>query len=208
MSQTMDISNKPSPHSAANKLKRVVWNLVQATIFRWVPRPMHRVRARILRLFGARVSLKARVYPRAKIWGPWNRGLPDCAPVAYFVHCYCVDTCEIGEHTTVSQYSYLCGATHDHEHARFPLVPAPIRIGKSCWIAADVFVGPGVTIGDGTVVGARSSVFGDLPAWKVCVGTPARPVGDRKIGDETAEGAESAEGKQELTTEDTEVHRG
>lgn len=202
MSQTIDISNKPSPHSAANKLKRVVWNLVQATVFRWVPRPMHRVRARILRLFGARVSLKARVCPRAKVWAPWNLVMHDFATLADDVDCYCVDTIEIGEHTTVSQYSYLCGATHDHEQARFPLVPKPIRIGKSCWIAADVFVGPGVTIGDGTVVGARSSVFGDLPAWKVCVGTPARAVSDRKIRDGTAEG------RLELTTEGTEVHRG
>jgi putative colanic acid biosynthesis acetyltransferase WcaF len=81
----------------------------------------------------------------------------------------------------VSQYAYLCGATHDHTHPRFPLTPMPIDVGSQCWIAADVFVAPGVTIGDGTVVGARSSVFSDLPPWKVCVGSPARPVSDRVI---------------------------
>jgi putative colanic acid biosynthesis acetyltransferase WcaF len=51
------------------------------------------------------------------------------------------------------------------------------------WIAADVFVGPGVRVGAGSVVGARSAVFGDLPAWKVCVGTPAHPVRDRVLND-------------------------
>jgi putative colanic acid biosynthesis acetyltransferase WcaF len=48
------------------------------------------------------------------------------------------------------------------------------------WLAADVFVGPGVTVGTGAVVGARSNVFTDLPPWKVCVGSPAKPVKDRE----------------------------
>lgn len=123
----------------------------------------------------------ARVYPRAKIWAPWNLTMDECATLSDDVDCYCVAGVHIGAHTTVSQYSYLCGATHDHTHPRFPLVPAPIVIGKSCWLAADVFVTPGVTIGDGTVVGARSSVFTDLPEWKVCVGSPARPIKDRVL---------------------------
>ena len=70
--------------------------------------------------------------------------------------------------------AYLCGATHDHEDVEFPLVPKPITLGKRVWIAADAFVAPGVTIGDGTVVGARSSVFKDLPPWQICMGTPAK----------------------------------
>ena len=40
-------------------------------------------------------------------------------------------------------------------------------------LANDVFVGPGTTIGRGTVVGARSNVFRSLPAMMVCYGTPA-----------------------------------
>ena len=47
---------------------------------------------------------------------------------------------------------------------------------------ADVNVAPSVPIGEGTLVGARSSVFGDLPAWQVCVGTPAKPVKARVLG--------------------------
>jgi putative colanic acid biosynthesis acetyltransferase WcaF len=81
----------------------------------------------------------------------------------------------------VSQSSYLCGGTHDFERPNLPLITAPIVIEDQVWIAADVFVGPGVTIGQGAVVGARSSVFGDLPPWKVCVGSPAKPIKDRVI---------------------------
>lgn len=105
----------------------------------------------------------------------------ECSTISDDVDCYAVDLIVIGDHTTVSQYSYLCGATHDHTHPRFPLVPKPIRIGSQCWIAADVFVAPGVEIGDGTVVGARSSVFANLPAWKICVGSPAKPIKDRVV---------------------------
>nr|WP_276611693.1 hypothetical protein [Thiorhodococcus mannitoliphagus] len=50
---------------------------------------------------------------------------------------------------------------------------APITVGADAWITADVFVGPGVTIGDGVVVTARSSVFDDLPSWTVVRGNPA-----------------------------------
>jgi len=177
----VDISNKPSPHSRKNMLGRALWGITQATIFRMIPRPMHSLRARILRLFGARVSLRARVCPRARIWAPWNLTMDDYATLADDVDCYCVAPVRIGAHTTVSQYTYLCGATHDFEDRTFPLRPAPITIGHHCWIAAGCFIGPGVTIGDGTVVGARSSVFRDLPEWKVCMGTPAKPVRDRVI---------------------------
>ncbi len=98
------------------------------------------------------------------------------------VDIYCAAPITIGAYSTVSQYSYLCAATHDFEDIRHPVVAKPIVIGTRCWIAADVFVGPGVTIDNGTVVGARSAVFKDLPAWVVATGTPAKPVRDRAIG--------------------------
>jgi len=194
-----DISHAPSPHGWKNKAGRVLWGVVQGTIFRYSPRPLHRWRAMLLRAFGGRVSSRARVYPWAKVWAPWNLEMEEYATLADGVDCYCVDRIRIGAHTTVSQYSYLCGAGHDHTREDMPLTPAPIVIGRHCWIAADVFVGPGVTIGDGTVVGARSSVFRDLPAWKVCVGSPARPTGDRVV--RSKEGAEeAAEAELETTT--------
>ena len=54
-----------------------------------------------------------------------------------------------------------------------------ITIEDECWLATDTYVAPGIKIGSGTVVGARSSVFSDLPANKVCVGTPAKIIKDR-----------------------------
>lgn len=173
----------PSPHTLKNKLLRVLWGIVQATLFRASPRPCHRWRIMLLKLFGADVTMKSRVYPKAKIWAPWNLSMSHYATIADDVDCYCVERISIGAHSTISQYSYLCGATHDFELVKRPLIPMPIHIGEDVWLAADVFVGPGTTIHDHTVVGARSSVFEDLPAWKVCVGTPAKPIRDRVMKD-------------------------
>jgi putative colanic acid biosynthesis acetyltransferase WcaF len=167
-----------SPHSFRHRAGRALWGLVQGTLFRWSPRPLFAWRRFLLSLFGARLHRHARIYPRARIWAPWNLEMDAWATLADDVDCYSVERTIIGRRATVSQYAYLCGATHDFEQAHRPLVPMPITIGPRAWIAADVFVGPGVTIGEGTVVGARSSVFKDLPPWTVCVGSPAKPIRD------------------------------
>ena len=109
--------------------------------------------------------------------------MDERATIADDVDVYCVDRITIGARSVVSQYSYLCGATHDFEQRTRPLLPMPITIGADVWLAADVFVAPGVTIPDGVVVGARSSVFTDLEPWKVCTGSPANPVRDRVLRD-------------------------
>lgn len=175
------VPEQASPHGSGNRLARAAWGVVYALFFRFSPRPLHRWRTFLLRLFGARLHPTARVYPRARIWAPWRLTMGAHACIGDDVDCYNVGGVSIGDSSTVSQYSYLCGATHDFERPDHPLVPKPITIGKNVWVAADVFVGPGVTIGDGTVVGARSSVFSDLPAWMVCVGTPAKPVKERRV---------------------------
>jgi putative colanic acid biosynthesis acetyltransferase WcaF len=166
----------------ANKLARVLWGIVYLLAFRWTPRPLHAWRNLILRMFGADLHPTARVYPTARIWHPGRLKMGAHACIANDVDVYNVGGVELGAHALVSQYSYLCGATHDHEDVDFPLLPKPIVIHARAWVAADVYVAPGVTIGEGTVVGARSSVFADLPAWQVCVGTPAKPVKARVLG--------------------------
>lgn len=106
----------------------------------------------------------------------------DNSCLSHAVDCYCVAKVTIGANATVSQYSYLCTASHDYTDRTMPLVVAPILIGEKAWITADVFVGPGVTIGDGAVVTARSSVFSDIEPWVVARGNPAVAFKPRIIG--------------------------
>jgi putative colanic acid biosynthesis acetyltransferase WcaF len=168
-----------------NKLARSVWHVVWLLLYRPTPRLLHPWRRFLLRGFGAKLGKGVHPYPSARIWAPWNLEMGDNSCLSEGVDCYCVAKVRIGENSTVSQYSFLCTASHDYTRKSMPLVVAPISIGSYVWITADVFVGPGVTIGDGAVVLARSSVFSDLPGWQVSRGNPAAPFKRRTLDDLT-----------------------
>jgi putative colanic acid biosynthesis acetyltransferase WcaF len=85
----------------------------------------------------------------------------------------------LGERAVVSQGVHLCTGSHDYESENFQLFARPIEIGADAWICAEAFLGPGVTIGDGAVIGARSVVTRDQPSWTVCAGNPCRPIKPR-----------------------------
>jgi len=148
-------------------------------LFRPTPRPFHAWRCLLLRVFGARLGRAVHPYPSARIWAPWNLEMGDHSCLSEQVDCYCVDKIRIGAHTTISQYSFLCTASHDYRDPTMPLVTAPIAIGEHAWVTADVFVAPGVSIGDGAVITARSSVFADVEPWVVAAGNPATMVKQR-----------------------------
>ena len=167
------------PLSLRNKVGRVLWHLAWLTLYRPTPRLFHPWRCVLLRLFGARLGKAVHPYPSARIWAPWNLQMGDHSCLSEQVDCYCVDKIRIGAHATVSQYSFLCTASHDYRDAAMPLVTAPITIGDRAWVTADVFVAPGVTIGQGAVITARSSVFSDIAPWVVASGNPAKPVKPR-----------------------------
>jgi len=169
----------PSPHGLSNRLARLAWGLVWGVLFRTSPSVMHGWRRFLLRLFGAKLGAGVHVYPSAGVWAPWLLQMDEHACLGPNVDCYNVGGVTVGAFATVSQYSYLCGATHDYTRRSMPLVPGAIFIGARAWIAADVFVGPGVTVGEGAVVGARSSVYKDVPPWMVVAGNPARAIKQR-----------------------------
>lgn len=140
----------------------------------------------LLRLFGARIGANAHPYPSAVIWAPWNLEMGEHSCLSDKVDCYSVDAIRLGPHATVSQYSFLCTASHDYALPRMPLITAPITIERGAWIAADVFVGPGVTIGEGAVVGARSTVLKAVDPMTVVAGNPPRVLGKRTIHNKTS----------------------
>lgn len=100
------------------------------------------------------------------------------------VDCYSVDRVTLEPYATVSQYSFLCTAGHDYTIREMPVITAPVRIGRRAWVAADAFVGPGVTIGEGAVVGARASVFRSVDPWTVVGGNPARILKKYHMGED------------------------
>jgi len=170
-----------TPYPRREVLWRCAWALVQATLFRWSPRPCHGFRARLLRLFGAEIPAPGQVvvFPTVRITFPWRLTLEPHAMIGPNVIIYNLERVTLRRGANLSQHCHLCAGTHDYLRWSMPLVAQPIVIGENAWLGADVFVGPGVTIGELCVVGARSVVVRDLPPRKVCVGHPCRPVKDR-----------------------------
>ena len=156
-----------------------LWWLVQSTLFACSPQFMFGWRRWLLKLFGAKVGKAVLVRPSVKVTYPWKVSIGDHVWIGDDVVLYSLGEIEIGDHAVVSQRSYLCAASHDYTQADFPIYDKKVCIGAQAWLATDVFVAPGVTIGEGAVVGARSSVFYDLPPMMVCVGSPAKPIKPR-----------------------------
>jgi putative colanic acid biosynthesis acetyltransferase WcaF len=156
-----------------------LWWFVQASFFRHSPQGLYGFRRWLLRLFGAKVGRGVLLRPSVRITYPWKLSIGDHAWIGDDAVLYSLGPINLGANSVVSQRSYLCAATHDYRSATFDIVAQPIAVGEMAWLAADVFVAPGVTIGAGCVVGARSAVFGDLPPMMLCFGSPAKPVGPR-----------------------------
>jgi putative colanic acid biosynthesis acetyltransferase WcaF len=169
------------PHNFRGRSALVVqlWWFVQATLFRGSPQVFYGFRRWLLRRFGAYVGKGAIIRPSATLTYPWRIKIGDYSWIGDDVVIYSFAQITIGNDVVVSQRSYLCAGTHDYRSQAFDIKGSPIVIEDKAWIAADVFVAPGVRVGEGAVVGARSSVFTDLPGMMVCSGSPARPVHPR-----------------------------
>jgi putative colanic acid biosynthesis acetyltransferase WcaF len=155
--------------------------MVEATIFRLSPAPLHDLRRLLLRAFGARIAPGALIYPTVRIWAPWNLEMAPHSCLSWGVDCYSVDRISLGEKALVSQHARLVAASHDIRDPAFRLVHAPIEIGAGAWVCAYAFVGMGVRIGTGAVVAASATVVKDVEPWLIVGGNPARTLGRREL---------------------------
>jgi putative colanic acid biosynthesis acetyltransferase WcaF len=161
-------------------LRRGFWTFILEPMVRWLPKSFSPIRVLALRAMGAKVASSCVILPGVKVLMPWNLVLEDHVAIGRGVDLYNFATIHIQRMSVVSQGSYLCTGSHDFTHPHMPLTYAPIHIGAECWLAAEVFVCPGVSIPDGVVLGARSLVPKSLPkAWTIYGGNPCRPLGPR-----------------------------
>lgn len=163
------------------QLRRIAWIFGEA-VFRMVPRPFYGIRSSILKMFGAKVGRSVQVARTATIYFPWNLEIGDWSSIGEHAFIYNLGTVKIGEKVTVSQRSHLCAGTHDFTDPATPLQTPPIYVGNQAWICADAFVGPGVVIGEGAVVGARTVAVKDVEPWSVVAGNPATFIKQREMG--------------------------
>lgn len=162
--------------SLKNRIARAVWGIACAVLFRPSPRPFHAWRNFVLRIFGAKIGRGCHIYPKVRIWAPWNLVCAEEVGIGDGATLYSQAPITLGRRVVISQGAHLCTGSHDYESEGFELFAKPITVGDHAWLAAECFVHPGVSIGEGAVVGARSVVTRDVPAWMVCAGNPCKPI--------------------------------
>ena len=175
----MNLSNytEVKPHYK----KRLLWILINHSIYRLLrPHFFNPFRNFILEIFGAQLTNESCVCSSATIFAPWNlkMGRAIIGPGTYVYNKAFVT---LGDDCVVSQNSELCTASHDISDIMLPVKNAPINLCDKVWVASHVFIGPGVTIGEGAVVGATSSVFKDVEPWTVVGGNPAKVIKKRIV---------------------------
>jgi len=156
-----------------------LWWIVQSTLFAWSPQFLYSWRRFLLKLFGAQIGKGVIIRPTARVQFPWKISIGDYSWIGDDVVLYSLGPINIGKNVVISQRSYLCTGSHDYTQIDFPIYYETIKIEDECWLATDVYVAPGITIERGTVVGARASVFKNLPSGKICLGSPAKVIKNR-----------------------------
>lgn len=170
-----------SPYPAREQARRALWLLLGQPLFRATFHNWYAPRRAMLRLFGARVAPDARLRPTVRIEQPWNLAIGSNTAVGDRVTLYCLGPVTLGDHVSISQGAHLCAGTHDYTRADLPLLRPPIAVRDHAWVAADAFLGPGVTVGEGALVAARAVVVKDAAGWTIHAGNPARPIKPRPI---------------------------
>ena len=166
------------------QLYKIFWMITWTLMIRPFPRASaSKFEIALLRLFGAKIGKRCNIYSSAKILVPYNLVLGDNVTLADRLLIQNTALVEIRSNSIISQGTYLCAGTHNIYKKTFDTIRKPIIIGEDVWIAAECFIGPGVTVANGAVAGARSCIFKDVEPWMVVGGNPAKPIKKRIIKD-------------------------
>ena len=181
--QKLDRFQLPPGFRGRSGIQCQLWWLVQSCLFGLSPQFMYGWRVFLLRAFGAKIGKGVIIRPSVRITYPWKLSIGDYAWVGDHVELYTLAEISIASHAVVSQRSYLCTGSHDPASRTFRIYAEPIIIEEGAWIATDVFIAPGVTVGRNALIGARSSLFTNAKADYVYVGCPAKAIKTRKFED-------------------------
>lgn len=156
-----------------HRLFRLGFSVCWAIFAAWTPPPLRIWRVAVLKAWGAKMSWRASVYGSARIWFPPHLLMEEFSCLGPGVNCYNMAPVKLSKYSVVSQGAFLCAGSHDVGDRYFQLIVKPITVEAHAWIAADAFVGPGICIGEGAILGARGVAFQDLEPWTIYLGNPA-----------------------------------
>lgn len=163
-----------------HRIFRAIWGVTWLLLASWTPPPLHFWRRFLLRLFGAQIASTARIYGSTKVWYPPNLKMGEHSVIGWGTLVYNQGMVTLEDFANVAQRAHLCTGTHDIDDPNFQLLTKPILIKRHGWVASDAFVGPGVCLEEGAVLGGRGVTFKSIPAWTVVGGNPAREIRKRR----------------------------
>jgi putative colanic acid biosynthesis acetyltransferase WcaF len=171
--------NVPKTFRGKSKIVVQLWWIIQDTLFAWSPQLFYGWRRFILRLFGAKIGKGVLIRSTAKITYPWNIEIGDYSWIGEDNVLYSLGKITIGNNVALAHKVYINTGGHNYKKKTFDIFSEPVVIQDECWLTNDVYVAPGVTIGKGSIIAARSSVLKDISEGKICVGTPAKEIKNR-----------------------------
>ena len=171
----------PSHRPGDPYFRALFWRLLGQWIFRFSFHNWYALRCIILRICGARLHPSVKIRASARIDRPWNLTMGKLSAVGDKATLNCRSRINVGDFCTISQHSKVYTQADDPLDPDSRLYTAPVNILKDAWVAADVMIMPGVTIGEGVVVGARGMVDRNLPPWTICTGQPSEPRRERPM---------------------------
>lgn len=172
----IDQNRKARKWSFKELVGRALWETIGMLLFSASPRPLWGFRRVLLRLFGAEIGISVHIFPSVRIAVPWNLKIDDRAAIGERAVLYSLGRIHIGARATISQHAHLCAGSHDYRRASFDLLKPPISVGQDAWICSDAFIGPGISIGERSIVGARAVVTKSIGADLIVAGNPARKI--------------------------------
>lgn len=175
-SQANDVSKR-------GQLTHFAWFIVEACIVNNRLMPVSRVRAGLLRLFGARIGSNCRFLHAIRVKSPWNLEVGDNS---WFGEDVCIHNramVRIGSNVCVSQGTYVASGSPGPDAATDSQADA-ILIEDGAWITSMCVIQKGVTVGRSAVVTPLSVVHRSLAPDGIYGGNPCRLI-RRRFKDET-----------------------
>lgn len=169
------------PYPLGEYVRKFLWEVVQAVCIRPSFRRAEGWRRFWLRAFGAKISGTCKIKPSTRIKHPWLLTMGEFSVLAEDVDVYNLGPVTLGDHTVVSHRAVLCAGSHDYTKPNLPLLRPEIRIGSGVWVCTQAFIGPGVTVGENSIVGACAVVMRNVPSGVIVAGNPATTVRDRPL---------------------------
>jgi putative colanic acid biosynthesis acetyltransferase WcaF len=179
MYQDLSLYRNPKGFRGRNVFIVQLWWIVQSTLFSLSPKFLYGWRRFLLRMFGAHIGKGVLIRPSVQVTYPWKLFIGDYTWIGDNTILYNLGEIHIGSNVSIAHHDYFCTGLHNIHSLTFDIGQKPIVIEDECWIPNDIFIGPGVTIKRGCVVGARSTVLKDLPEGMICFGNPAKPIKKR-----------------------------